>query len=395
MIVTPFTAIFCRKKYRNILMRPTYAVIDLNRLKKNFLNIREKTGKTKIMAVIKADAYGHGVEEVVRALNSLNDKQPDYYAVAIPDEGIEFRRLNVKQPILILEPVDVMQVQKIIDNDLITTVFTDKHLGILLEGTNKHRRENPKFRIKVHVKIDTGMNRLGISYKEASDYIRNLNLDKTFKIEGIFTHFAGSDEKEKDFSLLQLKRFDTILSELKNEKINVGIIHTANSGAILDIPESYFDMVRTGIVMFGYYPSKETTESIKLNPVLSLYSEISSVKTIEAGETVSYGRTFTATKRTKIISVPIGYADGFSRGLSNKAKAIINGKLYTQIGNVTMDRIMFNVFDDDVKVGDKVTLLGKESGIEITAYDWAEMLNTIPYEVLCGISKRVPRIYKN
>lgn len=376
-------------------MRPTYAVINLKKLKKNFLNIREKVGNTKIMAVIKADAYGHGVEEVVKVLNSLKDKKPECYAVAIPDEGVEFRRIKVEQPILVLEPFDVMQVYKLIENNLIATVFTDRHAGILLEGTKKHRLENPNFRIKVHVKIDTGMNRIGIRFDEALSFIRNLNADKNFLIEGIYTHFAASDEKNKDFSMLQLSRFKSILTELKKDKIQPGIIHTANSGGILDIPDSYFDMVRPGIAMYGYYPSKETSESIKLEPVMSLISEVSSVKTLEAGETVSYGRTFKTERKTKIISVPIGYADGFSRGLSNKAKAIIKGKFYPQIGNVTMDRTMFNVFDDDIIVGDKVTLLGKEAGIEITAYDWAEILHTIPYEVMCGISKRVPRVYVN
>ncbi|MFO7448068.1 MAG: alanine racemase [Ignavibacteriaceae bacterium] len=376
-------------------MRPTFAVIDLNKLKTNFLNIRKKAGKAKIMAVIKADAYGHGMDEVVKALNSLKDKQPEYYAVAIPDEGVEFRRLKVKQPILVLEPFDRMQVYKLIENDLIASVYTDWHLGILLEGTHRHRLENPGYRIKVHVKIDTGMNRLGIRYDEALAFIRNLSIDKNFKIEGIYTHFAASDEKDKSFSQLQLKSFNNILAELKKDKIDAGLIHTANSGAIIDIPESYYDMIRPGIIMYGYYPSKETTESVKLSPVMSLISEVSSIKTIEPGETVSYGRTFKAGERTKIISVPIGYADGFSRGLSNKTKAIIKGKLYPQVGNITMDRSMFNVFDDDIKVGDKVTLLGKESGIEITAYDWANILNTVPYEIMCGISKRVPRIYKD
>lgn len=373
-------------------MRQTKAIINLSILKRNFLNIRKKIGDTKIMAVIKADAYGHDLESTVSTLNSLKDKQPEYYAVAIPDEGVEFRTLLVKQPILILEPFDIMQVHKLVDYDLIATIFTDKHQGILLEGTNKHRRENPGFKIKVHVKIDTGMNRLGISFNEAFDFIKNLSYDKTFEIDGIYTHFAGSDEKNKDFTLLQLKRFNDIILKLKKEKIHVNHIHAANSGALLDIEAAYFDMVRTGIAMYGYYPSKETSESIKLEPVLSLYSEVSSIKTIEKGETVSYGRTFTASKRTKIISIPIGYADGFSRGLSNKAKVIINGKFYPQIGNVTMDRIMVNIFDDDIRVGDKVTLLGREAGLEITAWDWADILNTIPYEILCGISKRVPRV---
>lgn len=375
-------------------MRPTYALIDLKNLKTNFLNIRKKVGNVRIMAVIKADAYGHGMEEVVKSLNSLKEK-PEYYAVAIPDEGVEFRKLNVTQPILVLEPFDRMQVYKLIENDLTATVFSDMHLGILLEGTNKHRRENPDYKIKIHIKVDTGMNRLGIRYDKAVDFIRSLSFEENFKIDGIYTHFATSDEADKDFVFLQIKRFNSIISELKKDKINTGLIHAANSGAIIDIPESYYDMVRPGITMYGYFPSGNTSESVKLSPVLSLLSEVSSVQIIEPGETVSYGRTFTAKSRTKTVSVPIGYADGFNRKLSNKAKAIINGKLYPQIGNITMDRSMFNVYDDDVKIGDKVTLIGKEAGLEITANDWAQIIDTIPYEIMCAISRRVPRVYKD
>jgi len=375
-------------------MRPTYAVIDLKKLKSNFLNIRKKAGKRKIMAITKADAYGHGVEDVVKALNSLDDKSPEYYAVAIPDEGAELRNLGVKQPVLVLEPFDRMQVYKLIENNLIASVFTDLHLGILLEGTNKHRLENPDYKIRVHVKVDTGMNRLGVRYDEALDYIRNLNLDKNFKIDGIYTHFATADEIDKSFAMLQLERFNHILTELKKDKVNYGLVHAANSGAVLDIPGAYFDMVRPGLILYGYSPCL-TASPIKLEPVLSLYSEVSSVKTIMPCETVSYGRTYKAQKKTKIISVPIGYADGFSRRLSNKVNAIINGKFYPQIGNIAMDRAMFDVFDDDIKIGDKVTLIGREAGLEISAQDWADMLETIPYEVLCGISRRVPRIYKD
>jgi alanine racemase len=375
-------------------MRPTYAVIDLKKLKSNFLNIRKKAGKRKIMAITKADAYGHGVEDVVKALNSLEDKSPEYYAVAIPDEGAELRNIGVKQPVLVLEPFDRMQVYKLIESNLIASVFTDLQLGILLEGTNKHRLENPDYKIKVHVKVDTGMNRLGVRYDEALDFIKNLSLDKNFEIDGIYTHFATADEIDKSFAMLQLERFNNILTGLKKEKISFGLVHAANSGAVLDLPGAYFDMVRPGLILYGYSPCL-TASPVKLEPVLSLYSEVSSVKTIMPGETVSYGRTFIAEKKTKIISVPIGYADGFSRRLSNKVNAIIKGKFYPQIGNIAMDRAMFDVFDDDIKIGDKVTLIGKEAGLEISAQDWADMLDTIPYEVLCGISRRVPRIYKD
>lgn len=161
------------------------------------------------------------------------------------------------------------------------------------------------------------------------------------------------------------------------------------------MPDSYFDMVRPGISLYGYYPSEETSESFKLYPVMSLVSRVASIKEILPDETVSYGRLFKATQKTKIISVPIGYADGFVRNLTNKAQAIINGKIYNLVGRVAMDRIMFEINNDNVKVGDKVTLLGKENDLEINAWDWSKILNTIPYEITCNISKRVPRIYKN
>jgi alanine racemase len=171
------------------------------------------------------------------------------------------------------------------------------------------------------------------------------------------------------------------------------LVHAANSAAVIDLPETYFDMVRPGISLYGYYPSLETTESIPLKPVMSIISYVTSVKEIKPGETVSYGRRFKAHHKIKIASVPIGYADGFSRNLTNKSKAIIKRKFYQQVGTVTMDRIMFNVNNDNIKPGDKVILLGRNKNLNISAWDWAKVLNTIPYEVTCGITKRLPRTY--
>jgi alanine racemase len=192
---------------------------------------------------------------------------------------------------------------------------------------------------------------------------------------------------------LQLKRFNQLLNTLDENNIEYGLVHAANSGAILDMPEASFDIVRPGVSLYGNYPSMQTTESIKLKPVMSLISHVASVKTIEIGESVSYGRKFFAKKKTKIISVPIGYADGFSRSFTNSFKAIIKGKYYNQVGTVTMDRIMFDIKNDKINIGDEVVLLGKKNKLEITAWDWSKKLNTIPYEITCGISKRVRRIY--
>ena len=376
-------------------MRSTYAVINLSNLKKNYINIKRKVKDVKIMAVVKADAYGHGMKEVVKSLNSLNEKRPDYYAVAIPDEAVELRKLRIKQPILVFEPFIKDEVDLIFKYNLTATVFENSHLSLISHAQNNFNKKNKKkVKARVHIKVDTGMNRLGVRYNEAYNFIAKLSRNKNFIIDGVYTHFATSDEKDKSFASLQLKRFDDLLNLLKMNKINYGLAHTANSGAILDIPEAYFDMVRPGISLYGYYPSLETSESINLKPVMSLVSYAASIKKVEKGETVSYGRIFKANKKTSIISVPIGYADGFNRNLSNKAFGIIKDKLYPQVGRVTMDRIMFDINNDEVKCGDQVILIGSRKDVSIDAWDWSKILNTIPYEVTCNISKRVPRIYK-
>lgn len=370
-------------------MRPTYALINLSNLDKNFLNIRKKVKPAKVMAVVKADAYGHGVKETVLALNSLGNTKPDYYAVAFIDEAIELRSFGIKDPILIFEPVFEHDAESIYMFNLIPTVFSTMHLDIL----RKKRPSNFIGKLRVHVKVDTGMNRLGIELKDAEHFIAKLNSDNKFIIDGVYTHFATSDEKNKSFANLQLKRFKQLLDSLKKNKINYGSAHAANSGAILDMPDAYFDIVRPGVSLYGNYPSRETSESVKLYPVMSIVSHVASIKVIESAASVSYGRKFIAKNKTKIISVPIGYADGFNRLFTNRFKAIIGNKFYNQIGTVTMDRIMFDVKNDKIKIGDEVILLGKKKRLEITAWDWSKLLNTIPYEITCSISKRVRRIY--
>jgi alanine racemase len=372
-------------------MRLTIAIISIPNLKKNFLNIRKKVGNAKIMAVVKADSYGHGVKSIVDALNSFGEQKPEYFAVATPDEGVELRQLKIKQPILIFDPIDKYQVNKFFKFNLIPSVFTFEHLNMLL---NEKKKLKSNKKILVHIKIDTGMNRLGVDFSDAYDFVQKISTDKNFVIDGIFTHFATSDEVGSEYAKLQIKRFDEVIKKLKSKKINYGLAHAANSGAILDFPEAYYDMVRPGISLYGYYPSLQTSESIKLYPVMSLVSKVSTVKKINSGESVSYSRRYFIKSTTKIISVPIGYADGFSRSLTNKAQAIIKGKVYNQVGTVTMDRIMFDVGSDNIKVNDDVILLGQKGKHLIDAWDWSKKIYTIPYEVTCGISKRVPRVVK-
>lgn len=367
-------------------MRPTFAEINCSNLKYNFLNIKKKVKSSKVMAVVKADAYGHGMIECVRALKTLGDKKPDYYAVALLEEALELRKAGIKDPVLVFAPVLEDEAAAYLKYNILPTVFSSDHIDYLKKaGKNK--------KIKVHVKIDTGMGRLGITHNLAPDFIKKIAAENIV-VDGLYTHFATSDELDKTYAQIQLQRFREILEVLKADGVNYGLAHCANSGAILDMPESYLDMVRPGIALYGYYPSMETSGSIKLKPVMSIISHITNIKEIEAGGSVSYGRKFIAPFRTRIATVSVGYADGYARGLSNKAEVIIRGKRFEQIGQVCMDRIMINLGkENNIKENDRVVLLGKDKKNEIDAWEWAKALNTIPYEITCNISKRVPRFY--
>ena len=368
-------------------MRLTRAEISLSNLKYNYLNIRKKVSKKPILAVVKADAYGHGMISVVAALEKLDDKKPSYYGVALLEEALELRKSKTtKCPILVFAPLKFDEIEDYINNKITPTLTSQYEINKLLKYEFKKK-------FKVHINIDTGMGRVGIPFQNAANLIAELSKNRMVQISGLYTHFATSDEKDKKFANIQLVRFNNVVNSLKEKKIEIGIIHSANSGAIIDIPESYFDMVRAGISLYGYYPSNETSESIKLKPVMSLISEVATVKTFPKGTPISYGRRYKTKNETNIISAPIGYADGIRRGLTNKMFCIIGNKKYPQVGTVTMDRIMFDIGKSTVKVGEKVIILGKSKNEIITATEWCNILKTIPYEITCGISKRVPRKY--
>jgi alanine racemase len=364
-------------------MLPTFAEINLSNLKFNFLNIRKKVKNSKVMAVVKANAYGHGMLECVSYLSKLTNK-PDYYGVTFLEEAIELRKANIIQPILVFTPIYNSNVEDYFKYDVIPTIFTRAHID-LIKGKSDGRK------MKVHIKIDTGMGRLGIRYDEALEFIDYFLKQKDFVFDGIYSHFATSDEANKEFAKLQFKRFKVILAELKRKKINYGLAHMANTGAILDMPESYLDMVRPGISLYGYYPSRLTSESFKLKPAMSLITHVSAIKKIKKGESVSYGRKFIASKNTRVAVAPFGYAGGYFRALSNKSYGIINGKKYKQVGQICMDLVMFDIGNDKINTGDKIILLGKQNKSEINIWDWVEKVNTIPYEIICNFCPRVPR----
>lgn len=368
-------------------MRPTYALINLSHLRYNFLQIRKRVKYSKVLAVVKADAYGHGMHECVEAYEKLGLRGPDYYGLALIEEAIELRKSGLtKKPILTFSPFRLDEIDEYVKYKIETTICNEN----ILSKVGRLKTNKP---LPVHVNIDTGMGRLGIFHSRAADFIKKLTSKEQFYIAGCYTHFATSDEADKSYANLQLKRFQKVITELRNQGIPDFISHTANSGAILDMPESYMDMVRPGISLYGYYPSLETSESINLKPVMSIISSISSIKKISRGDSVSYGRKFTANRSTNIASLPVGYADGLDRLLTNRMQVIIEDKLFNQVGRVTMDRILINIKNHNLREGNKVILIGKSKSTQITAWDWSKILNTIPYEITCNISKRVPRRY--
>jgi len=239
------------------------------------------------------------------------------------------------------------------------------------------------------------MGRIGVSVNEAVSFVNTVSRMSNIFVKGIFTHFATSDDRDLSFANEQLKTFRTIVTQLELEGIHIPLVHCANSGAIMQMPDSYFDMVRAGIMMYGYTPSQQTKTTVSINPVMSIKSKIGFVKTVPKGTSISYSRRFIAKKKTIIASVTVGYADGYFRTLTNKTSVLINGRKFPVVGTICMDQIMIDVGDAKVKIGDEVVLMGKNKNNHISAWDISNNIGTIPYEVTCAVSNRVPRKYIN
>lgn len=372
--------------------RPTFAEIDLAALHHNLKVIRSSLpDNMEILAVVKADAYGHGFEEISRELQDLG---VDAFGVAFLGEGVQLRKNNIDKPILLLGGVYPGQERQCIGLNISTTVFSIEQAKALDRAAASLFR---KARAQIHLKIDTGMGRLGIPYQEAPAFLEELrNLPNIF-LEGIISHFASADELDeqgRNFTALQAERFEWVLAETRKAGFDPRYIHIANSaGALLgNFPDC--NLVRPGITLYGALPSCDFQDKLDLRPVMRLKSCIAMLKWIEPGSTVSYARRFTASRRTLIASVPVGYADGYPRLLTNKGEVLVKGRRAKVTGAVCMDWIMLDVTDiSDVAVGDEVVLMGSDSfGNCIHAEELATAVGTIPYEIFCGI-KRVPRIY--
>ena len=375
-------------KKKNKPTRPVWAEVNLDNIKFNLKQVKKNIPEhTKIMAVVKADAYGHGVIPVAKA---ALEGGADRLAVALPEEGKELRENDFKLPIQILGEVLPNQIPILVENDLIPTISkldTVQKLNELAEKKDIIK--------KVHVKIDTGMGRIGVFPDDAINFIKKVNSYDNIDIEGIMTHFAKADEEDKSYTYKQWERFQSVIDKLKEIDIKIPIKQAANSATIIDLPEFALNMVRPGIMMYGLRPSHEVDESFELKPALSWKAKVVYLKEVPPGTGISYGTTYVTKRKAKIATIPMGYADGFSRLLSNKGEVLINGKRAPIRGRVCMDQFMVDVTDiDNVNIGDELVLIGKQGNDELTATEMADLIGTINYEITCDITKRVPRVYK-
>ncbi|MBQ8808508.1 MAG: alanine racemase [Clostridia bacterium] len=357
------------------------ARIHTDAIRHNFNEIKKLLpSSAKIMPVIKADAYGH---DMLTFANLLKN-EADYFAVATLQEAVELRKNKVDIPVLILGHTFSQEYEEAIKNDIILTVISYEDAVCISHTAVKLGKT-----ALIHIKVDTGMSRIGfMPNEESADIVKRISLLENITIDGVFTHFSTADEKDKSFTQIQIEKFFEFTQKLGGDYIR----HCGNSAAIMQHSSAYFDMLRPGIVLYGLYPSGEVDKSVlKLMPVMELESHVALVKTIEKGAAISYGRTFVAEKEMKIATIPVGYADGYPRLLSNKGRVIINGKYAPIVGRICMDQFMVDVTDMDVSVGDKVTLMGNQGKCCISAEEIAQYAQTINYEIVTCIGKRVPR----
>lgn len=366
------------------------ADIDLDAVLYNMESMHKKLKPgTKIAAVVKADAYGHGAVEISRVLENLPYLWG--YAVATSNEAMQLVEAGRKKPIIILGLSFPEQFEEIVENDLrpaVCTYETAQALSDIAAEKNKVCR--------IHIKVDTGMSRIGFQVTpESADTVARISKLPNIMIEGIFTHFARADESSKAPAYEQFKQFEKMIAMVEEKGVQIPLKHCSNSAGIVEIPECNMDMVRAGITLYGLWPSEEVDKTkISLKPVMSLRSRVAYVKELLPGRQISYGGTFTVKKKMIVATVPVGYGDGYARGLSNKGWVLIKGQRAPICGRVCMDQCMVDVTDiPGVKIGDTVTLLGKDADEEITMEQLGELSGRFNYEFACLITPRVPRIY--
>ncbi|MDN4594610.1 alanine racemase [Polycladomyces subterraneus] len=369
--------------------RDTIAEIDLDAITHNVQQFRNRfPSSVKLMAVVKADAYGHGAVPVAK---TALEAGATHLAVAFLDEALELRNAGIEAPILVLGYTPPAAVAEAVRRDVTLTVYTEE---VVDEVASQAARLGHK--VPVHVKVDTGMGRLGLFEDEVLPFLHRIGRYDSIEVEGLFTHFATADEMDKSYTKWQHEQLERIIVRLQSEGIKIPLVHCANSATAIDLPAYAHQLVRLGISMYGYYPSAEVNrEAVDLRPALTLKTKIVHLKRPPAGMGVSYGKTFVSDGTRWIATIPVGYADGFNRLLSNRGEALVNGRRVPIVGRICMDQTMLDVTEAmPVKVGDEVVLYGMQGKERITVDEVAEALGTISYEVTCMIGYRVPRVYK-
>ncbi|MCY6957540.1 alanine racemase [Clostridium brassicae] len=370
-------------------LRPLWAEVNLDNLAFNMQEIRKISKSKEIIGVVKADAYGHGAVDIAPV---LLENGATRLAVAVLSEGVELRREGIDCPIIILGFTSPSLIGDLLKYDIEQTVFSYEYAEELSKVASKKHKIG-----KIHIAVDTGMGRIGfLPNKNSVEEIYKISNLPNVCIEGIFSHFSTADERDKEYTYGQLKKFNEFYKLLQDKGIDIKMRHIANSASIIDLPEAHFEAVRPGIILYGYYPSEEVNkEKIKLKPVMELKANIAHIKSVTSGQYISYGRRFKSDRESVIATLPVGYADGYTRALFNKGKVILHNEFAAVIGSICMDQCMIDITDisSEVKVGDEVTLMGRSDRIKFDADDVAKALGTINYEVICAISKRVPRVY--
>lgn len=385
------------------LLNRSWAEVDLDSIARNVKIIKSSLKRSvELMGIVKADAYGHGIREIIPV---LIENGVTRLAVSMLDEAIELRKYGVTVPILILSYTDPRRVNEIIEYNVTQTVYSRELAQALSEEGCLQDKE-----VRIHIKVDTGMGRVGfMAGFEAIKSIVEIQTMPKIVIEGLYTHFASADEEDSSYTIGQFEQFMGICSELGRLGIQIPIKHVCNSAAALKFPQMHLDMVRIGILLYGMSPSSQcNAKEYGFLPLMSLKTNIIMVKDVEKGQPISYGRTFTTYRASRIATIPIGYADGFSRNLSNRATVLLHGKRYRIVGNICMDTCMIDVTesidndsgrtavdlnDNEIKVGDEVVIFGSQKGGFLDIEEVAGLMGTINYEVTCIIGKRVPRVY--
>lgn len=370
--------------------RPTWADVDLGAIEHNYAQVKRLVGKdVMLMVVVKANAYGHGTVEISQVLEKMG---VTYLGVATTDEAVRLRDHGIKTPILILGSVLPEEVKVAKDRDITITLCSYEILDEI-KRLAKYE-ETPVSKVKVHVKVDTGMGRIGVWHEEALAFVKDIANEPSVALEGIYTHFSSAG-RDEFFTNYQIESFERLLISIEKSWIKIPLRHAANSIATVDFKRSHLNLVRPGLIIYGMYPKHTFPKLIKLKPALSLKTNIVFIKDIPPGRSISYGRTFITQRHTRIATLPIGYADGYHRGLSNKAEVLVRGQYAPVVGKITMDQTMIDVGNiKGVKTGDEVVLIGKQGHHEIRIEKLARLAGTIAYDAVCAISNRVPRIYK-